>query len=101
MDHENKIAEDGLKIGITDNKKAKGTIIEEDTYIYPEYGGRGRLENTIVARKLPYKIHKLTGYEVEVSPRLWDNKLEGVHSWTMHGLRFGAYSSKARAVLAK
>ena len=76
-------------------------IFPTGTYIYPEYGGRGRLENTIVARKLPYKIHKLTGYEVEVSPRLWDNKLEGVHSWTMHGLRFGAYSSKARAVLAK
>ncbi len=37
LDHKNKIAENGIKIGIENTTQAKGQIIEEDSYIYHEY----------------------------------------------------------------
>ena len=76
-------------------------IFYANTCIFPEQGGRGYLQSDVIAKKLPLKIKGLMGFEVAQSPELWYDPIGHHSSWTMHGLRFGAYSKSAHKYSAK
>jgi len=87
--------ERAIQLPLPDSEKETQVIFSTNTCIFPEYGGRGYLEGPIVAKKLPYKIKGLLGFETATRPRLWYDTAGGVHHWTMNGYRFGAYSKSA------
>jgi hypothetical protein len=90
-----------LQLPLPNPEKGESFIFHAGTCIFPEIGGRGYLSHDIIATRLPKPIKGLIGFEAMQSPELWYDPISGVHSWTMRGVRFGAYGKSAHKITKK